>query len=137
MDLVGKAGLRNFRRELRSSQQRLADTLDTTAQQSTVVGRFPVNNAGEAYKSINFEPVVFSDQPTMTFGFEIDGSRNVKPTRAPVITASLYEWKIIERNPSPPLYYGAKLLIVSTGPSLVKFTVTWNAVGIAFGNPRS
>lgn len=129
--------LAQFRKQLRSSYQRLEDVMSTTAQESAVVGRFPVNNAGEAYKTLLFDPVVFATIPTITFGFEIEGDNNIKTTRAPVITASVYSWKLQERNPASPLYTGADILVVSTGPALVKFTVTWNATGVAFANPWS
>lgn len=126
----------NFRKSLNSEQVRRNDILETRAKETTLKGRFAVNNTGEAYKSIVF-PVVFSKMPTITFGFEVDTLNSIYQTRAPVITAQVYDWQYTERLPYSRLYYGAKFLVVSEGAMASAFTVTWFATGTAFTSPRS
>lgn len=124
-----------FRHQLNSEQTRHNDIMSTRAQETVLNGRFGVNNAGEAYKNIVF-PVTFSKLPLITFGFELDGVSSSIVTRAPVITAEVYDWLFIERLPLSRLYTGAKILVVSEGFT-VRFTVTWSASGMAFTSPRS
>lgn len=125
-----------FRKNMVSEQVRHNDIMSTRAQHTVLDGRFGVNNTGEAYKDIVF-PVAYADMPTLTFGFEVDSLNSIIITRAPVITAEVYDWIYIERLPLSRLYTGARILVVSTGATVSKFTVTWSASGTAFTNPRS
>ena len=126
--------LETFRRQMNSERVRHDDIMTTRAQETVVNGRFVINNTGEARKSIVF-PVAFSKLPVITFGVEI--APGFISTRAPVITAEVYDWQFTERLPISRLYTGAKVLVVSEGATVSKFTITWSASGIAYSNPRS
>lgn len=126
----------SFRKQLNSEQVRHADMAASRAQETVLKGRFNVNNTGEAYKSVVF-PVAFSTLPLVTFGFEVNTLDSIVQTRAPKITAQVYDWQYTERLPTSRIYYGAKFLVVSEGAMVSAFTVTWQASGIAFSGPRS
>lgn len=125
-----------YKRFRNSEETRHADIYETRAQESLVKGRFPVNNAGEGTKAIKF-PVAFSNLPHITFGFELEGRNKIAQGRSPIISAEVYDWITVDRPPFSRLYTGAHVLVTATGQNLTKFTVVWNASGIAFGNPRS
>lgn len=120
----------------RAEATRHADIYETRAQESMVKGRFPVNNAGEGTKSIKF-PVAFSNLPHITFGFELEDVAKIARGRSPIISAEVYDWITVDRPPFSRLYTGAHIVVVAEGQNLSRFTVVWNASGIAFSNPRS
>ena len=124
------------RRSLDNESRRMRDLRETAADIMVVSGKFPVNNVGEAYKNIVF-PTIFTDIPSLGFGYEIDGDSNLKASRAPVISAALYGWDVIDRPPVSRYYRGAKILVVSEGPPNIRFIVHWQATGIGFMGPLS
>ena len=125
-----------YRKFRNSETTRHNDIAHTRAQNSLVKGRFPVNNAGEAVKSIVF-PVAFSELPSITFGFELEESSNIASGNAPIISAEVYAWITEDRPPVSRLYTGAHIMVTSIGQALSMFTVVWSASGTAFMNPRS
>lgn len=134
MDAKGRLGIENFRNSFRSTNQRINDLEQTAAAPASVSGRFLVNNAGEARAHIIF-PVRFSDLPFITFGFEMQGDKNIYAGHAPAMSATAYDWDTIDRPPFSRFYKGAHILVVSTGPPATKFIVNWTAMGTAFTSP--
>lgn len=123
-----------FRRQQRSNFTRMNDLSSAAAGPVSVTGQFMVNNVGEANADILF-PVTFSQKPEITFGFEIQGMRQVVDGHALTATGAVVDWNTLDRPPFSRFYKGAKLLISSDGPGSVKFIVNWTAVGIGFSAP--
>ena len=128
------ARLQAMQRRQQSQQLRMNDLAETASSITQVGGKIKINNAGEAYIEIEF-PVYFTDIPSVSFGYEINDVKSIAKGSAPTVTAEIYEWETYERPPSSRFYTGAKMVVVSTGPPLIKFIVHWQATGIAFTNP--
>lgn len=149
----------------RAHEQRRIDFQESYAGAVPSHGKFLVNGPGEADKTISF-PVVYSQVPVVTFGFEIQGPDNLVWTRfddqgnpqldsdfparpggaaaglvpgeAPIITAVVTDWVPDETQlPMDQKIIGAEVTTVCDGPENTKFIVHWYAAGIAYSNPST
>jgi hypothetical protein len=134
MDARSVLTIESLRNNIRSSNLRAYDFNDVAASDSTVSGKFTVNGSGEARAHVLF-PVSFSVLPYMTFGFEVQSSTQILKQHAPAMSATVYDWDTLDRPPFSRFYKGASLLVVSSGPSDLKFICSWSATGTAFTSP--
>lgn len=130
------ASIINFRNRLRRDAQEYHDLESIRAQSVVSSGSFMVSGAGEAEKTIYFSSVFSRFPPSIMFSVDFKTLPDIKHGQIPNVTPIIIDYVTENRNPPfSVLYRGAKILVKSTGPNLVKFVVNWQATGIGFNGP--
>jgi len=124
------------------SQQDVVRNRDVRPAEHVIKGRTKVLGVGEATVDVPF-PVIYLEAPTFTFGGELAEGSALEPTNFPTISAIVFAWDINE--PDLDLtgqtmrihYRGARLAIVTTGPTSTDMYLHWQFTGRALSNPGS
>ena len=125
------SSVESFKRRQRSHLGRVEGLASAAAGDSVVNGTFFVNNIGEGVKTVLF-PVKSFHIPQMKLSYGVLDSVNVIEGRAPLLTAHVSDWNVIDNPPASRLFVGVSIRTVATGPANTKFAVHWSATGTAF-----
>ena len=125
------SSVESFKRRQRNHLNRVEGLASVAAGDSVVNGTFFVNNIGEGIKAVLF-PVKFFHLPQIKLSYGVLDSVNIIEGRAPMLTAHVSDWNVIDSPPTSRLFVGMSVRTVATGPANTKFAVHWSATGTAF-----
>lgn len=113
----------------------LARIQSTSAGMTRVPGRVLVTGVGEILVDIKF-PVWFSDRPYFSFAGELDTNFSVADGVFPTVSVVVVKWVNSNQSDGFVGYYsGAKLAVVTKGPSGQQMWIHWTAEGPAVNLP--
>jgi hypothetical protein len=120
-----------FRTGLQQMKQTASDLASAQAGQTRLSGQFMLANPGEKIANVQF-PFYFAEKPLLSFGAEIPTGDNVIKGQYPTASVMIGGWLTYDNPPFTQLFYGAKFIIVTTGPPQQRFYVHWHLDGVAY-----
>lgn len=118
---------------VQKQNMRRSQVADSVADYSVVTGIVELSGTGQGYAEINF-PVVFTEKPTVSFGYELGGSRSVF---VPSCSAVVNAWTGKELKSGGFRYSGCTVGVVVAAEISTLSYLHFTFAGIAFRNPVS
>lgn len=119
-------------------QRELQQVARSTADESIVKGKITVLGGGDLAIDVVF-PVMFTEEPHMTFGAAIKGTIDASAGSFPMVSVVVGQWNMLtpdatdERNIGRRFYVGAQLLIAVD--STLDMIAHYQFSGTAITNP--
>lgn len=109
---------------------------DQSPKDAHVRGRVQLNGAGETHSEVSF-PIKFVDEPIFTYGGSMGDNQSAGTGGVPTAAATVMEWITLVRPGNRKYYIGARLGIVTTGPSDMQYLLHYEFKGDAFREPTA
>ena len=131
-NLADKIAVDNLSSQIQKFNQTTEDMSTAQAGQTRLSGQFMLSNPGEKEATVYF-PFKFAGKPLLSFGAEIPTGDKPTPGNFPTVSIIIGGWLTQDNPPYTQLFYGAKFLMVTTGPPQQRLYIHWHLDGIAYG----
>lgn len=128
------AALNQAQKQIRNAKSSEIEVASVEAAQTHLSGEFMINSVGESKVDVLF-PVVFTQKPLITVGFELKEGEDYVDGFMPTGTGMVLRWNTKRKPPISQFFVGCTIGVVVTGEQHHKFIGIWHATGLALTDP--